>query len=103
MNGTPWTRAATPFRQYHTGVHNDTTTDGYRNREIWWYNLRTEEHRDQVYPQNANGRCGDDGFVWFWGYDGSTPGPTMYVPTNKRHERWAWSTQSTRRPLAATV
>jgi hypothetical protein len=42
----------------------------------------------QVYPNNTNGTCGDDGFVWFWGYDGTTPGPTVYVPTNKRHERW---------------
>lgn len=42
----------------------------------------------QVYPQTDDGKCGADGFVWFWGYDGTTPGPTVYVPTNKRHERW---------------
>jgi hypothetical protein len=44
----------------------------------------------QVYPNDdKNGNCGDEGgFVWFWGYDGTTPGPTVYVPTNKRHDRW---------------
>jgi len=33
--------------------------------------MRTEEHKAQIYPP---GDCGDDGKVWQWGYDGTTPG-----------------------------
>lgn len=30
-------------------------TDGTtRNREVWWYNLRTEEHKDQVRSTREN-------------------------------------------------
>jgi hypothetical protein len=34
------------MRQHMTTIHPGTEKE--RNREIWWYSTRTEEHKDQV-------------------------------------------------------
>ena len=69
---------------------------------LWSFDQRAAIHYDpcwQVYPP---GDCGDDGKVWRWGYDGTSPGlgrthtphnalirPTHRTPRVSSYSTWA--------------